>query len=227
MHVASLNPRFVSTFLRADAETFYDWVTHRQSQLIGFCVLAIVAGAGTYGAVMGSWSEPLQAVYAGVKLPLVILLTAFGNGMLNGMLAPLLGLNASFRQSLLVVLMTFAIASLILGALSPVAAFVVWNTPPLTAGTHATSPEYGFLQLTLAVFVAYAGVAGNLRLLPMLSQWTANVGVARRVLFAWLAGNLFLGGQISWVLRPFIGTRTVRRNSSGGNICTEVFTNGF
>ncbi len=204
MHVTSLNPGFVSTFLRADADTFYDWVTRRQSQLIGFCVVAIVAGAGAYGAVMGSWSGPQQAVYAGIKLPLVILLTTLGNGLLNGMLAPLLGLNASFRQSLLVVLMTFAIASLILGALSPVALFVVWNTPPLTAGTHSTSPEYGFLQLTLAVFVAYAGIAGNLRLLPMLSQWTANLGVARRVLFAWLGGNLFLGSQICWVLRPFI-----------------------
>lgn len=204
MHVASLNPRFVSVFLRADAGTFYEWVVQRQTQLIGFCVAAIIVGAGTYGAVMGCWAPPLQALYAGIKLPLVILLTTLGNGLLNGMLAPLLGLNATFRQSLLVVLMTFAIASMILGALSPVALFVVWNTPPLTDGTHETSPEYGFLQLTLAVFVAYAGVVGNLRLLPMLAQWTTNLGVARRVLFAWLAGNLFLGSQICWVLRPFI-----------------------
>ena len=204
MNATSLNPGFVSVFLRADAGTFYEWVMSRQSQLIGFCVLTIVAGAGTYGAVMGCWSTPLQALYAGIKLPLVILLTTAGNGLLNGMLAPLLGLNATFRQSLLVVLMTFAIASIILGALSPVALFVVWNTPPLTAGTHETSPEYGFLQLTLAVFVALAGVIGNLRLLPMLAQWTANPGVARRVLFAWLAVNLFLGSQICWVLRPFI-----------------------
>jgi len=204
MPIAPFHPKFVSTFLRAEADTLYDWVTHCPAQLTGFCVVAIVAGAGAYGAAMGSWSAPLQAVYAGIKLPLVILLTALGNGLLNGMLAPLLGLNASFRQSLLVVLMTFAIAALILGALSPVALFVVWNTPSLTAGTHAASPEYGFLQLTLAVFVAGAGVAGNLRLLPMLAQWTANLGVARRVLLAWLAGNLFLGSQICWVLRPFI-----------------------
>ena len=204
MHASSLNPKFVSTFLRADAGTFHEWVLRRESQLIGFCVLAIIVGSGTYGAAMGTWSAPMQALYAGIKLPLVILLTTAGNGLLNGMLAPLLGLNATFRQSLLVVLMTFAIASMILGALSPIALFVVWNTPPLTAGTHAASPEYGFLQLTLAVFVAYAGITGNVRLLPMLGQWTANIGVARRVLFAWLAGNLFLGSQICWVLRPFI-----------------------
>jgi hypothetical protein len=37
-----------------------------------------------------------------------------------------------------------------------------------------------------------------------LSQWTRRPTVALHVLFAWLAGNLFLGSQICWVLRPFI-----------------------
>ena len=89
MNVASLHPRFVSAFLRADAGTFHEWVTRRESQLIAFCIVAIIAGAGTYGAVMGLWSCPLQALYAGIKLPLVILLTTLGNGLLNGMRAPL------------------------------------------------------------------------------------------------------------------------------------------
>jgi hypothetical protein len=65
----------------------------------------------------------------------VILLTTLGNGLLNGMLAPLLGLNVTFRQSLAVVLMSFAVTAMVLGALSPVALFIVWNTPPLAAGT--------------------------------------------------------------------------------------------
>jgi hypothetical protein len=131
-------------------------------------------------------------------------LTTLGNGLLNGMLAPLLGLNISFRQSLVLVLISFAIASLILAALSPVALFVVWNTPPLTGATRLSSPEYGLLQLTLTFFIAFAGIVGNVRLLPLLRQWTDSLKVARHVLLAWLAGNLFLGSQICWVLRPFI-----------------------
>src|SRR4051812_13333779 len=194
----------IHLFLRSEAGLLHQWIIRKPLATGWFCVSLIIVGAGFYGAAIGSWRNGWQALFTGIKLPLVILLTTLGNGLLNGMLAPLLGLNVSFRQSLLVVLMTFAIASLILGALSPVALFVVWNTPPLTAGTHESSPEYGFLQLTLAVFVAYAGIVGNARLLPMLAQWTANIGIARRVLFAWLAGNLFLGSQICWVLRPFI-----------------------
>jgi len=197
-------PNSVGVFLRAGPERVREWVSHRQSQLVAFCVAAIVIGAGSYGTVMGCWREPLQALYTGLKLPLVILLTTLGNGLLNGMLAPLLGLNVTFRHSLMIVLISFSLASVILGALSPVALFVVWNTPPLTGATQLSSPEYGFMQLTLAMFIALAGITGNVRLLPLLSQWTRSATVARRVVLAWLAGNLFLGSQICWVLRPFI-----------------------
>jgi hypothetical protein len=179
-------------------------VIRRQSGLVWFCLCSIAIGAGCYGAVIGSWRDALQALYTGIKLPLVILLTTLGNGLLNGMLAPLLGLNVSFRQSLLLVLISFAVTAVILASVSPIALFVVWNTPSLSGGTQLTSLEYRFLQLTLAFFIAAAGVIGNVRLLPLLRQFTKDSAAARRVLFAWLAMNLFLGSQVAWVLRPFI-----------------------
>jgi hypothetical protein len=228
MPVAACNPNSPGAFLRAEPACLREWITRSQSNLVLLCVAAIVIGAGAYGAVMGCWRDPWQALYTGIKLPLVILLTTLGNGLLNGMLAPLLGFNATFRQSLTIVLMTFATASVILGALSPVALFVVWNTPPLNAATQLSSPEYGFMQLTLAVLIACAGVAGNLHIVPLLSQWTRSAAVARKVLFAWLAGNLFLGSQICWVLRPFIWdpagpTRFIGREYFRGSFYETVF----
>ena len=203
-HAGAVGVRSVDSFLQADAECLRGWVVRRGGNLVVFCVAAIVVGAGVYGAVMGSWWTALQAGYVAIKLPLLILLTTLGNGLLNAMLAPLLGLNIGFRQSLTVVLVSFALTSLILAALSPIALFVVWNTPPLSAGTQMLSPEYGFLQLTHVAFIAFAGVMGNVRLMPLLRQWTDRASVARKVLFVWLIGNLFLGSQICWVLRPFI-----------------------
>lgn len=194
----------IRLLLQAEPAWLREWASARPMASAAWCVSAICIGAGLYGAAMGCWRDPWQGLYTGIKLPLVMLLTTLGNGLLNGMLAPLLGLNLGFRQALVLVLISFAIASLILGALSPVALFVVWNTPPLTVGTRLSSPEYGVLQLTLAAFIAFAGILGNVRLLPLLRQWTTSDAVARRVLFAWLAGNLFLGSQICWVLRPFI-----------------------
>jgi hypothetical protein len=194
----------VDSFLRADTPRLRDWVLGRQAGLIGFCIAAIVVGAGIYGGVVGSWRSALQALFAGIKLPLAILLTTLGNGLLNAMLAPLLGLNVGLRQSLLLVLVSFALAAIILAGLAPVALFMIWNTPPLTAATTVGAPEYALMQLSLALFVAFAGIVANARLLPLMRQWTASASAARNVLFAWLAGNLFLGSQICWVLRPFI-----------------------
>jgi len=47
---------------------------------------------------LGSWRAVLQSLYTGLKFPIVILLTTLGNGLLNGMLAPLLGLNIGLRS---------------------------------------------------------------------------------------------------------------------------------
>jgi hypothetical protein len=194
----------VDRFLRADAGRLREWTVKSQAELVRFCVGTIVVGAGVYGAVMGWWRSPLQALYVAIKLPLLILLTTLGNGLLNGMLAPLLGLELSFRQCFTLVLVSFSLAAAILGALSPIGLFIVWNTPPLTTQTWLTSPEYCFLQLTLVLFIAAAGIIANVKLLPLLRQFAMTAGIARKVLFAWLAGNLFLGSQLCWVMRPFI-----------------------
>lgn len=210
-------------FLRADENLLYQWVVRQRARLIWFCIGLIIIGSGIYGATIGIWREPLQALYTGIKLPLVILLTTIGNGLLNGMLAPLLGLQVSFRQSFVLVLISFALASFILAGFSPVALFLVWNTPPLNTMTRLSSPEYGFLQLMLAGFIAAAGIIGNVRLLPLLGRWTSSYAIARRVLFVWLATNLFLGSQIAWVLRPFIWDPAGKTRFIG----TEYFRGSF
>jgi len=214
--------------MRADAHLLCKWVVRQRTQLIWFCIALIIVGSGIYGATVGIWREPLQALYTGIKLPLVILLTTIGNGLLNGMLAPLLGLQVNFRQSFVLVLISFAHASFILAGFSPLALFLVWNTPPLDAMTRLSSPEYGFLQLMLAGFIATAGIIGNVRLLPLLRRWTSSHAIARRVLFVWLATNLFLGSQIAWVLRPFIWdpagkTQFIGREYFRGSFYETVF----
>jgi hypothetical protein len=201
---SSLRPFGIDVFIRAEALVLRDWMIRRPLMIGALCVGTIVVGAGCYGAAIGSWRNEWQTLFTAIKLPLVILLTTLGNGLLNGMMAPLLGLNIPFRQTFVLVLLSFGVTSLILGGLSPIAWFVVWNTPPLGAQTSLSSPEYGLLQLTLATFTAFAGIMGNLRIYPLLKTGSHAEKVALRVLLSWLAANLFLGSQIAWVLRPFI-----------------------
>jgi len=197
--------RQLPVLLRGESKTIQPWIQEWNTRRALLYVGVIVFGTGLYGAAMGWWRSPLQGFYTAFKLPLVILLTTVGNALLNGMLAPLLGLNIGFRQSLTVVLSSFTIAAAILGSFSPQVFFIVWNTPAVTASSHLSGRAYSFMQLTHVALIAFAGVVANLRLFPLLQSLSKSNGVACKVLFAWLAGNLFLGSQICWVLRPFIG----------------------
>ena len=199
------HPARFSRLLHGEVESLESWSTHWDSRRILSHIAIIIVGAGLYGAAMGWWRDPLQALYTAIKFPLIILLTASANAMLNAMLAPLLGLNIPFRQSFLAILMSFTIAGAILGSFAPLVAFVIWNSPPMTPNPWESTGPYSFILLTFVVIIAFAGITANLRLMQLLVHLGRRRDVAFRVLFAWLAGNLFFGTQLSWILRPFIG----------------------
>ncbi|MBI5395960.1 MAG: hypothetical protein HZA91_11740 [Verrucomicrobia bacterium] len=197
--------RQIPVLLRGEVDSIGRWLDKPDARRAALYVAVILAGAGLYGAAVGLWRSPLQAGYNAIKFPLIVLLTTLTNALINGMFAPLLGLDLRFRQSLLAVLMSFTIAAAILGSFSPVVLFMVWNTPPLGTDSAVAAGAHSFLLVSQVTLVAFAGVAGNLRLWQLLRQAGGSDNVASQIMLAWLASNLFLGGQISWMLRPFIG----------------------
>jgi hypothetical protein len=218
-HASTMDLREVSVLLRGEPEPINRWIRTASAPRTALYVAVIVAGTGIYGAAMGCWRQPLQGLYTAIKFPLIVLLTTLGNGLLNGMLAPLLGLNIGFRQSLQAVLMSFTVAAAILGSFSPLLYFLVWNAPPLAA--HV-SGVYPMIRLTNVAVIAFAGIVGCARLGQLLGRLSDNPGVGRRVLFAWLTVNLLLGSQLSWILRPFFGApdlpvEFLRANAFQGN----------
>lgn len=188
---------------RGEPEAIAGWLEERDSRWFRFCFATIVLGCGLYGAVAGWWQAPRQALYAAIKFPLVILLTLLGNAILNGMLAQVLGLGLTFRQTSLAILMSFVIVALILGALAPIALFVLYNCP--SCSSPAAETGYNLLLMIHILVIAHAGVAANVRLFRLLKRLSSSTTLACRILLAWLAGNLFLGTQLSWILSPFVG----------------------
>jgi hypothetical protein len=214
--------RELPALLRGELEATTPWLDRWQRARLGVHVVVILAGAGLFGAAIGCWRAPLAAFYTALKLPLIIMLTTLGNALLNAMLAPLLGANLSPRQTLLTILLSFTLASAILGSLSPLLFFVVWNTPPLAAPGAGAGAGYSFLLVAQTAMIALAGVVANLRLMQMLQRLSGSRAVARRVMLAWLAGNLLLGSQLAWNLRPFVGSpglpvEFLRANAFQGN----------
>ena len=167
------------------------------------CAAVIIVGGSLYGVTLGLWRAPVQAVYTALKFPLLVFLTCGANAALNGMFAQVLGLELSFRQATQTILISFALAALILCAFSPVMLFLLWNTPALT---ERQPVAHSLLLTSHVAVIAFAGIVANWRLLRLLERLSASVATARAILFSWLAGNLFLGSQLAWVLRPFVGT---------------------
>ena len=217
----------LSTLLRAESQTVAAWTTDWNARRVASHLAVIVLGAGCFGAAMGWWRAPEQGLFVAIKFPLILLLTALGNALLNAMLAPLLGLNISVRQSMLAILMSIAIAAAIMGAFSPLLGFLVWNAPPMTPDVKSTA-TYGLIKLANVAVIAFAGIAGNVRLFQLLRQLAPSRNIARRVFIAWLAGNLFLGSQLSWIARPFIGSPQlpvvfIRENALKGNFYENIW----
>jgi hypothetical protein len=217
----------ISVLLRGELTSISEWIKQWNARRLVFHLAVIILGSGCYGAAMGWWRDPQQALFTAAKFPLVILLTTIGNSLINAMLAPLLGLNIPFRQSFCAIVLSFTAASAILGAFSPLIAFMVWNAPPISPQI-VHSATYGSIKLINVVVIAFAGTVGNARLFQLLIQLGGSRAVATRVLCAWLAINSFLGSQLSWILRPFIGSPNLpveffRASALHGNFYENIF----
>ncbi|MBL9173095.1 MAG: hypothetical protein JNL10_06140 [Verrucomicrobiales bacterium] len=195
----------IESLLHAEPAFLRSWLAGGTGPSIPFMLGVLWVGAGLFGAAVGCWRSEQQALITAIKLPLILSLTAAGNSVLNAALAPLLGLNLGFRQTTLAILASLAMAAILLGSLSPLLGFLVWNLPAMEGGT-SRGFAHALLLLSTVAAIAAAGLAANLRLFRFLVFASGSRSVAVRILFAWLTVNLLLGTQLTWIARPFFGS---------------------
>tara|TARA_R110002096_G_scaffold200639_1_gene384601 strand:+ start:13793 stop:14494 length:702 start_codon:yes stop_codon:yes gene_type:complete len=188
-------PSIISAVLRGDPDTEVP---------VWLCISGILLGCGLYGFAIGSWRAPHMGLYVGVKFPLLILATLCGTGLMNGILGQLIGSGLSFADSFKSQLTSFLIFSLLLGSLSPIAFLLAFEMPGWTDELKFESYR-SQVHIHTGV-IAYAGLLANHKLYRILQSRIGNLTTARQTLVIWLAGNLFVGAQLSWNLRPFFGS---------------------
>ena len=204
MPVAFQPIRSVPALCRGDQGLLQQWLVHSPVQSLSFCIPAIIIGCGAYGFTMGLWQGWEMASYVGCKLPLVIFTTLLINGMINGMLAMALGSGIGFRQSIQFLLSGFALMSIILLSLSPITFFMALHAPlPTDPGAEQW---HSMTLLTHTFMVAHAGIVSHRSLLGHVRNFASTTTLGTQTFFAWLTGNLFVGAQISWIMRPFFGS---------------------
>ena len=154
-------------------------------------ILTIVLCAGVFGAALGFHRGGVQILYAGVKLPLVILLTAaICTPALSALRKAVAG-STVIRRDLAHVLVSLALGSLILAALAPVVALA-----------SSWGASYHQMVLVAVGCCAIGGVAGLSLFFKGMGGLDlggrAVVGVVLMLLVA------VVGTQMTWTMRPYL-----------------------
>lgn len=187
---------------------------------LGALVAAIVFGL-FYGLVMGTYSglwggRSLQLLYSAVKVPMLLMIT-FGLALPSFfVLNTLAGMREDFGEVLRALLAVQAGLTLVLASLAPLTLF--W---------YAGVPNYQAAILFNAGCFGLASLAGQLLLVRFYRPLEARNPTHRLLRRTWLGLYAFVGVQMGWVLRPFIGQpgspEQFFREGAWGNAYVELF----
>ena len=165
-----------------------------------FVLVTIVGGAALYGVSAGAYSSVPQAASAAVKLPLLILATFVICFPAFFVVQILVGSRLRLLQALVLALTAPALTAVLLAAFIPVTVFFL-----------VTGANYYFLELLHIVLVLIAGLTGMYALHEGLTLVCEKSGVYPRkavtIMRVWALLFAFVGIQMAWNLRPFLGDR--------------------
>jgi hypothetical protein len=163
-------------------------------------LLLIVCAGAIYGAFMGSFAlvrpERLEMVlYAAVKMPILILGTTLvclpGFFVLN----TVLGLRADFA---------LAVRAILAGQAAVTAALA--SLGPITRVAYLSGIDHrGALLFNAAMFTVATGIA-QLVMFRRYRELIRRNSRHRVMLWAWVVIYAFVGIQMGWMLRPFVGS---------------------
>ena len=182
-------------------------------------LVSSIAFLALYGAVMGSTHSLWQALSSGVKLPILFLSTLIVCSPTLYFFNVLFGSNQSITQNLTLILTAITVTAVILLSFAPITMFFL-----------LTTSHYQFFKLLNVGVFAIAGIAGVVFLsqgMRVVSGSGEGGSRARRwVLYLWILVYAFVGSQMAWTLRPFIGAPSMHFElfrQLGGNFYTNIF----
>ncbi len=182
---------------------------------VGPGLLMVTLGGAIYGGVMGAFGgfdgdRVLQIVFSATKVPMLILVTTFLAMPSFFVVNALLGLRADFPDVFRAVVATQTAVAVVLASLSP-----------FTALWYASTKDYNEATLFNALMFSIASLAAQWVLRRRYAPLIARNKRHRWMMWAWLTVYAFVGIQMGWVLRPFLGQPglpvTFFRSNAWGN----------
>jgi hypothetical protein len=150
-----------------------------------------------YGLMMGTSNSLQQALASAVKLPSLFLITLFVCLPTLYFFNLLFGSQLTFRQT----------SALIMAALNVTAALSL-AFASITLTFWLTVPDYSaFLLLNVGVLALMSWWGLTFLIQGMRLVHTGYLGIhRRRMLLFWMLVYAFVGTQMAWALRPFVGS---------------------
>jgi hypothetical protein len=204
----------------SNRESFFDEVVAgvELNRKLRFALCTLLVLGGLYGGVAGAYSGPLQTVAAAVKLPFLFLATFAVCFPAFYVVQVLVGSRLRLLQVIVLVTSALALTTVVLAAFVPVPAFFL-----------ITGANYYFQHLLHIALVGAAGIFGMYALHDGLTMICERRGVYPRkaltIMRLWAVLFGFVGIQMAWSLRPFLGDRNQPFQLSGryqGNFYTAV-----
>ncbi|WP_413166328.1 actin-binding WH2 domain-containing protein [Capilliphycus salinus ALCB114379] len=153
---------------------------------------------GIYGLIIGSSSSFLQAVFSGIKLPALYLLTLIICFPTLYFFNVMFGSKQSFEQYLTLLLAAMAEISVLLLGFAPVTFFFMLSTQ-----------DYQFFKILNVGIFALTGFLGVKFFYDgmqfMCEKDEEGQKLRLSILRFWLILYAFVGSQLGWTLRPFFG----------------------
>lgn len=199
-------------------ESIFDMIADGKNldQMLRYFGLFTALFAALFGATLGFYALNLQIVFAAVKAPILIFGTVAICLPALFTFNMLLGSKLSFKQTSAMLSVTAYIMATVLVSLSLIVLFFIVST----------SSKNFILLLNVAAF-GIAGLFGVRMLWMGMNYLTIKSGYEpnRQIIQIWTLIYIFVGTQLAWILRPFIGSpgETVLFRNIEGNFYQAVF----
>jgi hypothetical protein len=181
--------------------------------------LIILGLAFFYGLVMGSYNSPFQAIVTGIKVPSLLLLALLICFPAFYVIQYMLGSRLSLLQMVNTILSGFVVLTTIMASFAPIVVFFM-----------ITGNNYAFLKLLHVGIFIFSGIFGMFTIIEALKYSCEKKNVYPKIginIFKfWIFIFAFVGMQLAWNLRPFIGDKNLPMEifrEKEGNFYLAVF----
>ena len=215
------------TYLKEAFEVLQDRDTYTKkieedaypARVIGGQLLLMSIFLFLYGVVMGSYNSWQQALISGVKLWMLLMITLLICLPSFYIVQLVLGSKVTLRQILIIILSGFVLTTTIMLAFAPIVLFF-----------QLSGDNYAFLQLIHVFVFIFSGFFGMRvaaeALKNAFEEKKLYPKIGSSIFRIWVIIFAFVGLQLSWNLRPFVGTKDMPfqlfRTEARGNVYSTL-----